>query len=165
MSENLLKAGGWMKYRNSSKLKKKYGFTIIESLVYIFLTTIILVDGISLYVSMYKSYLETKSVTIKYNNYQNFYINLDNIISEGNVEKIIVNNDNIIFSKDDKSENLNKIIKASEGKMVIKYLRNGATETINTMLSGVDRFEVKTKGKLIYFILYDTEGKEFIRCI
>lgn len=154
-----------MKHRNSSDIKKKYGFTIIESLVYIFLTTIILVEGISLYVSMYKSYLETKALTIKYNNYQNFYINLDNIISEGNVEKIIVNNDNIIFSKDDKSKKLNKIIKANEGKIVVKYLRNGATETINTMLEGVDRFEVKIKGKLIYLIIYDKEGKEFIRCI
>ena len=154
-----------MKHRNSSDLKKKNGFTIIESLVYIFLTTIILVEGISLYVSMYKSYLETKALTIKYNNYQNFYINLDNIISEGNVEKIIVNNDNIVFSKDDKSKKLNKIIKANEGKIVVKYLRNGATETINTMLEGVDRFEVKIKGKLIYLIIYDKEGKEFIRCI
>ena len=154
-----------MKFRNSSNLKKKYGFTIIESLVYIFLTTIILVEGISLYVSMYKSYLETKAVTIKYNNYQNFYINLDNIIAEGNVQGITVNNDSIIFSKDDKSENLNKVIKANEGKIVVKYLRNGATETINTMLEGVDRFELKTKGKLIYFIIYDKEGKEFIRCI
>lgn len=154
-----------MKHRNCLSLNKKFGFTFIESLVYIFLTTIILAEGISLYVSMYKSYLETKSLTVKYNNYQNFYINLDNIISEGNVDKITVNNDNIIFSKDDKSDNLNKIIKVNEEKIVIKYLRNGGTETINTMLTGVDRFEVKTKGKLIYFILYDKEGKEFIRCI
>lgn len=154
-----------MKLRNYGNQKKKYGFTIIESLVYIFLTTIILVEGISLYVTMYKSYLETKEVSIKYNNYQNFYINLDNIISEGNVEDITVNNDNIILSKNDKSENLNKIIKANEGKIVVKYLRNGATETINTMLAGVDKFEVKTKGKLIYLIIYDKEGKEFIRCI
>ena len=57
------------------------------------------------------------------------------------------------------------IEKANEGKIVVKYLRNGATETINTMLEGVDRFEVKIKGKLIYLIIYDTEGKEFIRCI
>lgn len=154
-----------MKLRNISNLKKKFAFTLIESLVYIFLTTIILVNGISLYVSMYKSYLETKALTIKYNDYQNFYINLDNIISEGNIEKIIVNDNSIIFSNDDKSENLNKTIKANEGKIFIKYSRNGVTETINTMLSGVEKFEVKTKGKLIYFILYDKEGKKFIRCI
>jgi hypothetical protein len=154
-----------MKHRNSSDHKKKYGFTIIESLVYIFLTTIILVEGISLYVSMYKSYMENKAITIKYNNYQNFYINLDNIISEGNIEGITANNDNIIFSKDLKSENLIKEIKANEGEIGVKYLRNGATETINTMLAGVDRFEVKTKGKLIYLIIYDEDGKEFIRCI
>lgn len=154
-----------MGLRNISYFKKKYGFTIIESLVYIFLTTLILVEGISLYVSMYKSYMENKTSTIKYNNYQNFYINLDNIISEGNIEEITVNNDNIIFSRDHKSEKLIKEIKANEGEIVVKYLRNGVTETINTMLVGVDRFEVKTKGNLIYLIIYDKEGKEFIRCI
>lgn len=154
-----------MKYMKNTDFKKKYGFTIIESLAYIFLTTIILLEGISLYVSMYKSYMETKAVTVKYNDYQNFFINLDNIISEGNIEKIIVNDDNIIFSKDDESEKLNKIIKASEGKIVIKYLKNGATQTINTMLEGVEKLEVKTKGKLAYLIIYDKQGKEFIRCI
>lgn len=154
-----------MKHRYRVNFKKNMGFTIIESLVYIFLTTIILVDGISLYVSAYKSYLEVKTLTVKYNDYQNFYINLDNIISEGNIENILVNDDNIIFSKDHKSENLNKIIKANEGKIVVKYVRNGSTETITTILDHIDRFEIKTKKKLIYLIVYDKEGKEFIRCI
>ena len=154
-----------MKYKNGINYKKKLGFTIIESLVYIFLTTIILVEGISLYVLMYKSYIETKGINVKYNNYQNFYINFDNIISEGNIEKIAVNDNSIIFSKDDKSENLNKIIKANQGKIMVKYIRYGTTETINTMLEDIDKFEVKTKGKLIYLIIYDKEGKEFIRCI
>lgn len=150
------------KYLNS---KKSGGFTIIESLVYIFMTTIILVEGISLYVSMYESYIETRELTIKYNDLQNFYINLDNIISEGNLEQIIINDNSIIFSKDDKSNNLNKIIKSNEGKVVVKYMRSDVTETLNTMLKDIDRFEVKKKGKLIYLIIYDKDGKEFIRCI
>ncbi|WP_160688827.1 hypothetical protein [Clostridium sp. C2-6-12] len=154
-----------MKHKNSSDSKKKYGFTIIESLVYIFLTTIILVEGISLYISMYKSYLETKAVTVRYNNYQNFFINLDSIISEGNTEKIIVNDNNIILSKEDKSQKLDKIIKGNEGKVAIKYLKNGVTETINIMLIGIEKLEVKTKGKLAYLIIYDKEGKKFIKCI
>lgn len=150
------------KYLNS---KKSSGFTIIESLVYIFLTTIILVEGISLYVSMYESYIDARELTIKYNDLQNFYIYLDNIISEGNLEQIIIDDNSIIFSKDDKSNNLNKIIKSYEGKVVVKYTRSDVTETLNTMLKDIDRFEVKKKGKLIYLIIYDKDGKEFIRCI
>lgn len=154
-----------MKCRKYLNLKKSFGFTIIESLVYIFLTTIILVEGINLYISMYKSYIEARELTIKYNDLQSFYINLDNIISEGNLEQIIIDDKSIIFSKDDKSNNLNKIIKSNEGKIVVKYMRSNVTETINTMLKDIDRFEVKKKGKLIYLIIYDKEGKEFIRCI
>lgn len=154
-----------MKYKKRNKIEKNRGFTIIESLVYIFLTTIILVEGISLYISVYKSYLETQSLTIKYNNYQDFYINLDNIIAEGNIEKIVANSDNIIFSKDNKAENINKIIKAFDGKIVVKYTKYGSNETINYMLKDIDRLEVKTKKNLIYLIIYDEEGKEFIKCI
>lgn len=154
-----------MKCRKNLNWKKRFGFTIIESLVYIFLTTIILVEGINIYVLMYKSYIEDREVTVKYNDLQNFYINLDNIISEGNLEQIIIDDKSVIFSKDDKSNNLNKIIKSYEGKIVVKYMRGKVTETINTMLEGIDRFEVKEKGKLIYLIIYDKDGKEFIRCI
>lgn len=154
-----------MKYKKRDKIGNNRGFTIIESLVYIFLTTIILVEGISLYISEYKSYLETQLLTIKCNNYQNFYINLDNIIAEGNIEKIVANSDNIIFSKDNKAENINKIIKAFDGKIVVKYTKYGSNETINYMLKDIDKLEVKTKKNLIYLIIYDEEGKEFIKCI
>lgn len=154
-----------MKYKKRNKIVNNRGFTIIESLVYIFLTTIILVEGISLYISEYKSYLETQLLTIKCNNYQNFYINLDNIIAEGNIEKIVANSDNIIFLKDNKAENINKIIKAFDGKIVVKYTKYGSNETINYMLKDIDKLEVKTKKNLIYLIIYDEEGKEFIKCI
>lgn len=154
-----------MKYKKRNKIGNNRGFTIIESLVYIFLTTIILVEGISLYISEYKSYLEAQLLTIKCNNYQNFYINLDNIIAEGNIEKIVANSDNIIFSKDNKAENINKIIKAFDGKIVVKYTKYGSNETINYMLKDIDKLEVKTKKNLIYLIIYDKEGKEFIKCI
>ena len=162
---NLLKAGGWMRYKKYINSKKKRGFTIIESLVYIFLTTIILVEGINLFVLMYKSYIETANLAIKYNNYQNFYINLDDIISEGGLEKIVVDDKYILFSKDIKSNNSDKIIKSNEGKIFVKYMRFNVTQTINTMLEDIDELEIKKKGKLIYLIIHDKDGKEFIRCI
>jgi len=162
---NLLKVGGWMKYKKYFISKKKRGFTIIESLVYIFLTTMILVEGINLFVLMYKSYIEATKLTIKYNDYQNFYINLDNIICEGGLESILVDDNYILFSKNSEFKNLEKKIKSNEGKIVVKYTRYGATESINTMLKDIDNLEVKKKGKIIYLIIHDKDGKEFIRCI
>jgi len=154
-----------MKYRKYFISKKKRGFTIIESLVYIFLTTMILVEGINLFVLMYKSYIEATKLTIKYNDYQNFYINLDNIICEGGLESILVDDNYILFSKNSEFKNLEKKIKSNEGKIVVKYTRYGATESINTMLKDIDNLEVKKKGKIIYLIIHDKDGKEFIRCI
>lgn len=154
-----------MKYKKGRTYKRKNGFTIIESLVYIFLTTMILVEGINLFVLMYKSYIENTNVTIQYNNCQNFYINLDNIISEGGLEEIIIDDSYILFSKDIKSNNLDKLIKSNQGKIFVKYMRSNVTETINTMLEDIDSFEVKKKENLIYLIIHDKDGKEFVRCI
>ena len=114
---------------------------------------------------MYKSYIEATKLTIKYNDYQNFYINLDNIICEGGLESILVDDNYILFSKNSEFKNLEKKIKSNEGKIVVKYTRYGATESINTMLKDIDNLEVKKKGKIIYLIIHDKDGKEFIRCI
>lgn len=154
-----------MKYKKYVSYKRKSGFTIIESMVYIFLTTMVLVEGINLFALMYKSYIETTDLTIKYNNCQNFYINLDNIISEGELEEIIIDDSYILFSKDIKSKNSDKIIKSNQGKIFVKYMNSNVTETIKTMLEDIESFEVKKKERLIYLIIHDKDGKEFVRCI
>ena len=162
---SLLRVGGWMKYKKNYISKKKRGFTIIESLVYIFLTTIILVEGLNLYVLMYKSYIDVTKLVIRYNNYQNFYINLDNVISEGNLEEIIIDDNYILLSKNIEDPNLSKTIKSYEGEIVVKCIDKLGKSTINTMIKDIDIIEVKKKGKLNYLIIHDIEGKEFIRCI
>jgi len=154
-----------MKYKKYFTSNKNRAFTIIESLVYIFLTTIILVEGINLYVLMYKCYIETTKITIKYNNYQNFYINLDNIISEGGLNEVIVDDKSVLFSKTNEDPNLYKTIKSYEGEIVVKCINKNGKSTINTMLKDIDNIEVKRKGNLIYLIIHDKDGKEFIRCI
>ncbi len=147
------------------KYKKKRGFTIIESLVYIFLTTIILSEGINLYVSMYKSYIDDVDLSIKYDNCQDFFINLDNIISRGRFENIIVDNNSLTLLKNSEVEDSDKIIKSYDGAIVVKYVDGNITKTINTIIEDIDNLEVKKKGKLIYLIVHDKAGKEFIKCI
>jgi len=159
---NSLKVGGWMRFKKYITSKKKRGFTIIESLVYIFLTTMILAEGINLFVLMYKSYIESTKLTIKYNNYQNFYINLDNIIPDIGLENIVVDDRYILFLMDNKSGKSDIVIKSYNGDIVAKYTESGP---IPTMIQNINYLEVKKKGKLIYLIIHDKEGKEFIKCI
>lgn len=154
-----------MKYKNHIILKQNGGFTLIEITIYIFLTTIILVEGISLFTLMYKSYLEGRNVSIKYNNLQNFYINLNEIATAGDIDQITVDDSNILFSKVVNGQILNKKIKSNEGNIVVKYTKGETTQTINTMLMDIDNMRVQRRGKLIYLIIKDGEGKEFIRCL
>jgi hypothetical protein len=162
---SLLRVGGWMKYKKYYISKKKRGFTIIESLAYIFLTTMVLVQGLNLYVLMYKNYIDITKLIIKYNNYQNFYINLDNVISEGNLEEIKIDDNYILLSKNAEDPNRSKTIKSYEGEIVVKCIDKLGKNTINTMIKDIDNIEVKKKGKLIYLIIHDKDGKEFIKCI
>ncbi|WP_241393442.1 hypothetical protein [Clostridium saccharoperbutylacetonicum] len=157
MKKNLLRVGGWMKY-------KKTGFTIIESLVYTFLTTMILASGISLFISIYKSYVDAMNLSIKYNDCQNFFNNLDSIVSDGYREILVLDNNTVLFSNNNVNDNLDKVIKSNEGKIYVKYMRNNSVETIKTVLDDIDNMEIKKNGKLIYFIIHDKDGKEFIKC-
>lgn len=162
---SLLRAGGWMKYRGCYISKKKRGFTIIESLVYTFLTTVILLEGLNLYVLMYKYYIESTKVTIKYNNYENFYITLDNIISDVGIDQVQVGKNYVLFSMINDKAKSTKTISYYDGQIVVSYINEYGKKTINPILKDIDNLEVKKKGKLIYFIIHDNDGKEFIRCI
>ena len=156
---NFEKVGGWMKY------KKKKGFTILESMIYIFLSTIILVEGINIFVPMYKSYLEIKSSSIRANEYKNFYINLNNIISEGGLDQIVTGDDYIALCKGDFGENLKKTIRVYDKKIVVVYSKGNEILTYNNMLYDVQQMEVVKKGNLIYINIYDENGDKFICCI
>lgn len=154
-----------MKYRSRIILNKRRAFTLIETTIYIFLTTIILLEGISLFTVIYKSYLEEKNISIKYNDLQNFYINLDKIALEGNIDQITVGNNYISFSKGINSDKISKTIKSNAGDVVVKYTKGNTTQTINTILMGIDNLTIQKKRNLIYLIIKDKDGKEFVRCL
>lgn len=152
-----------MKYKYNLFYKKS-GFTMIESLVYIFLTTIILVEGINVYVSIYKYYIDKISISSEYNNYQKFFIDIENIIDQGTFEKITVEDNTLLFFEKDNENVLQKKIKSYAGNVVVKYM-NTKAQPIIVMLEDIDSLEVTKKGKLIYLKLKNKEGKEFIKCI
>lgn len=159
---NLKKTGGCM------MKKSKKAFSIIESLVYIFITMIILSEGLNLTVLMYKSYLENAKIVKEYNDIQNFYLGFQNITSERNIKKVRSSDNKIIFSKyvDGKIKNKSVQYKASNKSVVVRtYDEYGRFLNENKMLGNVSNMYVKEKDKLIYLVIYDEEGKEFISCI
>lgn len=153
------RVGGWM------KCKKKGAFTILESMIYIFLSTLILAEGISIFISAYGTYLEIKQDSIRANEYKNFCINLNNIISEGSLEQIVAGDDYIELCKGDFEDNIKKTICVYGKKIVVVYSKHGETLSYNNMLYNIEKMHVVKKGKLIYINIFDENGENFICCI
>ena len=145
--------------------KKKKGFCVIESLMYIFIVYILVIVQIHMFLDLYKYYIDIQSVNLKYNNMQNFYVNLSQICSGENIEEIqTVGDDSLYFYSSDDAQK-DKKIKSYEGKVKIKYEDDKGESNINIMLMDIDSMKVKKKENLIYIIIKDKEGKEFIRCM
>ena len=156
---SFIKAGGWMKF------KRKKAFTIIESIIYIFLSVIILTEGISLLIPVYKVYLETKNDSMICNEYTDFYINLINIVSEGGINDIVIGSDYITFCKSEFDDDIKKTIRVYDKKLIVLYSRDDDILTYNNMLFNIEKIEVEKRKNIIYLNIYDENGENFICCI
>lgn len=158
---NLARVGGWMKYSHN----KGRAFILVESIIYIFLTSIVFIQLLTFLFSFYVSYIELRNISINQNNIRNFYINLDCILHEDYNAKIKKENNSVVIYKDSEDDYIVKTIKFYNNTIVIKYTKGRSTLTINNMLYNVKNFEVIEKDKLIYLVITDTYGKEYIRCL
>ena len=158
---HLIKVGGWMKY----KFRKKHAFALIESIVYIFLTSIVFLELITCLFSFYASYIEIRNRSINENNMRNFYTSLDYILHENHNEVIKKESNSIVIYKDSEDDYIVKSIKFYDNTVVVKYTKGKSTLAINNMLYNIKDFEVVEKDKLIYLIITDMYGKEYIRCL
>lgn len=151
------------------KNKSKKGFTIIESLIYIFMTTLILNEGIYLTVLMYKSYLCNAQITKEYNDIQNFYVGLQQIVSERNISEVDCDEteNKLIFHKYVENTEKKKSIEfKSNGSAIVKsYDSKNKLLNEDKMLGNVADINFKKKDNLIYMVLYYNDGKEFISCL
>lgn len=152
---NLKKVGGWMKY--------KKGSTLIETIIYVFAVTIILSETVNLSISMYKCYLNSRYLTVRYNDIQNFYLSLDDIKNKKENVDIQVNDDKVIFLK---VEDEKKEIKINDSdKLVVNSYKRNMFQSSNTIIDGINSMKVKQKGNLIYIIVCDKEERKFVACI
>ncbi|GAA0075942.1 hypothetical protein UT300005_03200 [Clostridium sp. CTA-5] len=151
--------------QNNIKIMKKKGFTIIESMVYIFLTTLILLEGIKCITNFYKGYIDNKNISIAYDEMQTFYLNLDSVLKEDEKENIEVHNDYLLIYRNVESDLKSKMITKEKNSLVVKYFEGENQKGKNTLLLNVRDFKVVKKENLIYTIIIDKDGKEFIRCL
>lgn len=96
---------------------------------------------------------------------RNFYTSLDYILHENHNEVIKKESNSIVIYKDSEDDYIVKSIKFYDNTVVVKYTKGKSTLAINNMLYNIKDFEVVEKDKLIYLIITDMYGKEYIRCL
>lgn len=163
---------------------KKKGFTLIECLAYIFISSIIIVCLIKLTLNAYKYSNERNTLIKKENEIDRAILNIKKIFSEiDNTDyKISKNNDEIEISKEEQtSEEINdknaidknllvkyKKIYLVSKTLMIRYYKEVAgkkeTVTTNIILDDVTKFNVYKKDKLIYVEL-GIDDKEYLICM
>ena len=100
--------------------------------------------------------------SIRSNEYENFYINLNNIISEGAIDNIVIGNDYMTLCKSEFGDNLKKTIRVHDKKIVVVYSRGDEILTYNNMLFNIEKIEINKKENLIYMKIYDENGDKYI---
>ena len=147
------------------KYSKRRGYMLLESIIYIFMTSIVFLTFLTFYVDFYKGYIEIRNGSIFANNLSNFYINLDTMIKDENVENVY-NSDNrlYIIKNTDKGE-LISVINEYNNRIVVKYLRDNKVLTTASMLSDIEEMKIVEKDNLIYICIKENSYKEYIRCI
>ena len=147
------------------KYRKSKGYMLLESIVHIFITSIVILELLTFYVDFYKGYVEIRNRSVFENNLRNFYINLDNMIKDYNVENIYVSEDKLYIIKNTDNGELTSVVNISDDKIVVKYLRNNKVLTITNMLYMVKELKIKQKENLIYLFIKESSGKEYTRCL
>ena len=144
---------------------KRKGYMLLESIIYIFIASIVFMELLTFYVDFYNGYIEIRNRNIFENNLSNFYINLDEMIKDDNIKEIYASDNRLYIIKDTEKGQLTSIINEYDNKVVIKYLRNNKVLTRSTMLDFIKEMKIIRKENLIYISIKENSDKEYIRCI
>lgn len=149
------------------------GFTLIEVIVSISISTILLLITIKISTSLTTNYLMDVKENIKKNNIDNALLNIDNLINCSLIDDIkgdFDKNKIIIKYITDINKNYYKIktIGLYNNNLIvstINYDSDGVTKGDNTLLKNVKEFNVIKKENLIYFEIVMISQERYIRCI
>lgn len=148
--------------------KKNRGFTLIECIVYMFLSVLIMAMGFKLLVTVTNVFFDTVNMGLDLNSINEGFLDIDRFLRDNKVQKIESDENKLVIYKGD-NKNICEIQEISklDNNLVIKYfdIRNLSKYTTrNTIVSNISDFKVKTKGKIIYLTV-KKGGNEYKRCI
>ncbi|WP_244835343.1 hypothetical protein [Clostridium sp. BJN0001] len=148
-------------------MNRKNGFTVIETTVYVFITSLLMFIGISVFVFLYKNYLKVVNKVMLCNYIEQYFLSIDNMITEGSVKSLDKDSSAFFINRDtDLTEANGKRINKMHDKLIVtscagsRYLK-----TYNTLIEGIDNFEVILKGKVYYLIISMKDGRKIIRSV
>lgn len=168
------------------KIKKlrKGGFTLIECIAYIFISTIILTIITTITIDGYKHFIRRGEFINREDEIDNAILSIRKIFNDVNNTDYIIKNNKIEIIKEEQGieevnnkNNINKDlnVKSKEfevisGNLYVKYYsyneyeNKRKHETSNIILENVENFNAFKKRNLIYVDLI-VDGREFLICL
>ncbi|MBP1889743.1 Tfp pilus assembly protein PilE [Clostridium moniliforme] len=168
------------------KIKKlrKGGFTLIECIAYIFISTIILTIITTITIDGYKHFIRRGEFINREDEIDNAILSIRKIFNDVNNTDYIIKNNKIEIIKEEQGieevnnkNNINKDlnVKSKEfevisGNLYVKYYsyneyeNKRKHETSNIILENVENFNAFKKKNLIYVDLI-VDGREFLICL
>lgn len=161
----LINHGGW----SNIKCNKKRGYTLIEVIVAILISTIVMTIGTTLIITTYKTYINIMADNIQADSVDNALLTIDRLLTGYMIVDIIPNTErneiktNYLIEHEEEAKK-SKIIKYKNSKLVVET-QNGGRSVTNTILKGVKSFDVISKENLYYYKITLITGEEIIHCI
>ena len=151
-----------MKFR----LNKNKGFTIIECIAYLSISLMIVSIGVKLLMDSKKIFYMGIKENMSLNSIEEAFHMID-VMKIDNFDEINgdVFKNKVIFYKNSSLEK-NELCKDNDNLIIKYYNATSYSRPVskNLLLSNIENFEVKKKGKLIY-IKIKKNGEEYVKCI
>ena len=170
LKENSISLGGW----NRKIDKRVKGYTLIETIAVISISTIVMAIGFTLIISTYKNYANIIEESTRIDEIDNALLSIDRLLTGNMITEInpnIVKNEIEVNYLRDHEKTLvkTKLIRHQGEKLVVETHNKGQPDNSllvrNTILKDVKAFTIIQKEKLYYYKITLKTGDEIIQCI
>lgn len=136
----------------------KRGSTLIEIIIYLGLSSMVLILAFNMLLPISKFYNKRKNQTIIENGILNASLYIENLLKDKSSLEVKELNNRLEIEKDKKRT----IIYEDKNNLKVKFLTESR---IDLLASNIERFKANKKGNLIYFKIVSKKGYEVKRCL
>lgn len=151
-----------MKYR-------KKGFTLLEILVYISVSSVVLIISTKVLIDTRYIFYSTINSIQNINGIENGFITIDSLVNDNQIRRIEADGNKVsLYYQTNEGQIIKQLIK-DNNDLIIRYYKSNSQEYYpytghNDVISNIEDFKVIKKGKLIY-LLIKKEGDTYIKSI